>query len=139
LFNFFIMIFIMFCLIIHTFQIVFDIRAFLWKYMCLFEIFSEINFLLGTIYFDEVSLIKTPSFGWVGVVKESANHLFLDCKFFGSIWQHVQRLFDFSSVDPSSVSDHFMSFCFFYLDVLKYDDLYVCYLIFLCLDNLKRL
>jgi hypothetical protein len=44
---------------------------------------------------------------------ESANHLVLDCNFFNNIWQYVRHWIDFFSVDPSSISDHFMQFGLF--------------------------
>jgi hypothetical protein len=41
---------------------------------------------------------------------ESAQHLFIDCSTFGSLWSLVRSWIDFSSVDPQNISDHFLQF-----------------------------
>jgi len=41
---------------------------------------------------------------------ETTNHLFLDCSFFGSIWQRVRYWLGVHSVDPSIIADHFLRF-----------------------------
>ncbi|MCH81803.1 cysteine-rich receptor-like protein kinase [Trifolium medium] len=43
---------------------------------------------------------------------ESAQHLFLSCSFFGSIWPLVRSWIGFSSVDPQILSDHLNQFTF---------------------------
>lgn len=44
------------------------------------------------------------------VLLETTNHLFLDCNFFGSIWQLVRNWLGVHSTDPSIIADHFLQF-----------------------------
>ncbi|GAU25889.1 hypothetical protein TSUD_164300 [Trifolium subterraneum] len=43
---------------------------------------------------------------------ESAQHLFLSCSTFGSLWSSVRSWIGFSAADPQSLSDHFLQFTF---------------------------
>ena len=42
--------------------------------------------------------------------QESANHLFLHCSFFGSVWNDILHWVGISMVTPFEVSDHFTQF-----------------------------
>jgi len=42
--------------------------------------------------------------------EENLAHLFLHCKFFGSIWHHIYRWMGVSTTIPFSVGDHFNQF-----------------------------
>ncbi|GAU34745.1 hypothetical protein TSUD_17180 [Trifolium subterraneum] len=44
---------------------------------------------------------------------ESAQHLFLSCSTFGSIWASVRSWIDITSADPTSLHDHFVQFTYF--------------------------
>jgi hypothetical protein len=41
---------------------------------------------------------------------ESAQHLFLSCTFFGSLWDLLRTWIDFSTVDPQDLLNHFHQF-----------------------------
>jgi hypothetical protein len=41
---------------------------------------------------------------------ESAQHLFLSCGIFGSLWPRVRAWIGFSMADAHSLSDHFVQF-----------------------------
>jgi hypothetical protein len=41
---------------------------------------------------------------------ESAQNLFINCNTFGSLWSLVRSWIDFLSVDPHTISDHFLQF-----------------------------
>ncbi|GAU30517.1 hypothetical protein TSUD_18970 [Trifolium subterraneum] len=43
---------------------------------------------------------------------ESAQHLFLFCSTFGSLWSSVRSWIGFSAADPQSISDHFLQFSY---------------------------
>ncbi|MCI18448.1 tether containing UBX domain for GLUT4, partial [Trifolium medium] len=43
---------------------------------------------------------------------ESAQHLFLSCNTFGSLWSLVRSWIGFSSVDSHTLSDHFVQFTY---------------------------
>ncbi|GAU31515.1 hypothetical protein TSUD_332900 [Trifolium subterraneum] len=43
---------------------------------------------------------------------ETAQHLFISCSTFGSLWSSVRSWIGFSSVDPHSLTDHFLQFTF---------------------------
>ncbi|MCI04016.1 70 kDa peptidyl-prolyl isomerase, partial [Trifolium medium] len=43
---------------------------------------------------------------------ESAQHLFISCDIFGSLWALVRSWIGFSSVDPFSLRDHFVQFTY---------------------------
>ncbi|GAU45519.1 hypothetical protein TSUD_186760 [Trifolium subterraneum] len=43
---------------------------------------------------------------------ESAQHLFLSCSTFGSIWASVRSWIDITSADPTSLHDHFVQFTY---------------------------
>jgi len=39
---------------------------------------------------------------------ETTDHLFLNCNYFGSLWNLVRDLLGFLSVDPRSITEHFV-------------------------------
>lgn len=43
-------------------------------------------------------------------MEESADHLFLRCNFFGSMWYFIRDWLRLSSVDPGTLADHFVQF-----------------------------
>ncbi|GAU24552.1 hypothetical protein TSUD_148930 [Trifolium subterraneum] len=43
---------------------------------------------------------------------ESAQHIFLSCNTFGSLWSFVRSWIGFSAADPQSVPDHFLQFTY---------------------------
>ncbi|KAK2415432.1 hypothetical protein QL285_037913 [Trifolium repens] len=43
---------------------------------------------------------------------ETAQHLFLSCSTFGSLWALVRSWIGFSAVDASSLTDHFLQFTY---------------------------
>ncbi|GAU29681.1 hypothetical protein TSUD_53330 [Trifolium subterraneum] len=43
---------------------------------------------------------------------ETAQHLFIACSIFGSLWSSVRSWIGFSSVDPHNLTDHFLQFTF---------------------------
>ncbi|GAU48175.1 hypothetical protein TSUD_369390 [Trifolium subterraneum] len=43
---------------------------------------------------------------------ETAQHLFISCSIFGSLWSSVRSWIGFSSVDPHNLTDHFLQFTF---------------------------
>jgi hypothetical protein len=43
---------------------------------------------------------------------ESAQHLFISCSIFCSLWSSVRSWIDLSSVDPQNLTDHFLQFTF---------------------------
>jgi len=43
---------------------------------------------------------------------EIANHLFLTCNIFSSLWHLVRNWLHFSSVDPFGISNHFLHFAY---------------------------
>jgi hypothetical protein len=42
--------------------------------------------------------------------EESANHLFIHCDVFGSLWQHIRAWIGVQGVDPFSITDDFLQF-----------------------------
>jgi hypothetical protein len=43
-------------------------------------------------------------------IDESANHLFIHCDVFGSLWQHIRAWIGVEGVDSFSITDHFLQF-----------------------------
>ncbi|MCI31917.1 70 kDa peptidyl-prolyl isomerase, partial [Trifolium medium] len=43
---------------------------------------------------------------------KSAQHLFISCSIFGSLWSSVRSWIGLSSVDPQHLADHFLQFTF---------------------------
>ena len=41
---------------------------------------------------------------------ETTDHLFLNCNYFGSLWNLVRDLLGFLSVDPRSITEHFVQY-----------------------------
>ena len=57
-------------------------------------------------------IIQADNIGCVAgcELEESVSHLFLHCKIFGSLWQHVRCWIGISGADPHNIHDHFIQF-----------------------------
>jgi hypothetical protein len=68
-------------------------------------------------------------------VAESAQHLFLSCKFFDYLWKSVRSWIGFSSVDSHTLFDHFVQFTLlskWFVHVDLFSKLFCSYVCELC-------